>query len=216
MAARQPDDAGADHGGTRAAILQATERLLQDRTLDEINVADILDAAGVSRATFYFYFASKDDVMVHLFEEFMGSLVADFESLMGDVERRRSPALREALADWLTIEAPHHVVARGAIEEWPRRPDLRRLFLIGHTRMVDALARAIDDDRRDGVAVESIPSERLASGWIWTMERAWYEAMGGAEHLGDLPAVNDALAATLVAAVYGPGAAAAGRVDGSR
>jgi AcrR family transcriptional regulator len=188
----------------RTAILEATERLLQDRTLDELNVAEILEEAGISRATFYFYFASKDDVFISLLDTFMGGLVARFEEIIGDKDRRRSPKLlRKDIAEWLTIEPPHQVIARGAVEEWPRRPELRRLYLIGQARMATVLAKAIDADRRAGVAVKSIPSAQLASGWIWTMERSWYEAMGGAEHLGDLPAVNDALAATLVAAIYG-------------
>jgi AcrR family transcriptional regulator len=196
------ETAGAD-GGARAAILEATERLLQDRTLDDLNVADILIEAGISRATFYFYFSNKDDAFLRLLEAFMSELVARFEEILGDVERRRSPALREDIAGWLGIEPPHQVIARAAIAEWPRRPDLRAVFLAGQARMAEVLTKAIDADRRAGVALKSIPSAQLASGWIWTMERSWYEALGGGGHLRDLPAVNDALAATLVAAVYG-------------
>ena len=39
----------------RRAILDATERLLLDHRFDELRVADILSAAKVSRASFYFY-----------------------------------------------------------------------------------------------------------------------------------------------------------------
>lgn len=194
----------AQEGGARAAILTATERLLQAQTLDELSVAQILTEAKISRATFYFYFASKDDAFSALLARFMEDFVPRFEAIVGNAQRRRDPdLLRADIAEWLSIEPPHQVIVRSAVEEWPRRPELRDAYLSGQRRLVRALARAIDQDRRAGAAVASIPSAQLASAWIWTMERAWYEAVGGARHLRDVPAVRDALAATLVAAVYG-------------
>lgn len=198
-----PGDAATEEGGARAAILQATERLLQDHGLDELSVAQILTEAGVSRATFYFYFASKDDAFAALLKDVMSERVPRFEAIVGDVERRRSPHLREDITEWLKVEPPQQVIVRSAVEEWARRPELRETYLQGQRRLARALAEAIDEDRRAGVAVESIPSAQLAAGWMWMMERAWYEAVGGANHLRDLPAVRDALAAALVAAVYG-------------
>src|SRR5579859_5308593 len=50
----------------RADILAATRRLLDERRFDEISVADILNAARVSRGTFYFYFARKHEVLAAL------------------------------------------------------------------------------------------------------------------------------------------------------
>ena len=187
----------------RRAILDATERLLQEETLDELSVAEILEEANVSRATFYFYFAGKDDAFIALLTEVMGDFVPRFEAIMADVERRRSPRLTGDIAEWLSVDPSRRAVMRSAVEEWPRRPELAHVYLALQTRMAEALARAIDEDRKAGVALESIPSAELAAGWIWTMERAWYQAVGGADHLHDLPAITDALAATLVSAIYG-------------
>jgi AcrR family transcriptional regulator len=193
----------APESAVRRSILEATERLLQEGTLDDLSVAQILTEANVSRATFYFYFASKDDAFIALLTDVMADMVPRFEELMADVERRRSPQLRQDVADWLSVDLPHRAMIRNAVEEWPRRPELREVYLARQGRLTDALARAIDEDRRAGVALESIPSTQLAAGWIWTMERAWYQATGGVEHLRDLPAINDALAAALVSAIYG-------------
>jgi len=201
--ATDPGAVAATQSPMRRALLDATERLLQEGTLDDLSVARILEEANASRATFYFYFASKDDAFVALLEDVMADMVPRFEAIMGDVERRRSPRLRDDVAAWLSVPPPHRAVIRGAVEEWPRRPELREPYLSRQTRLAAAIARAIDEDRAAGVALESIPSAQLAAGWIWTMERAWYQAVGGAEHLDDLPAINDALAATLVAAIYG-------------
>jgi AcrR family transcriptional regulator len=187
----------------RRAILDATQRLLQEETLDELSVAEILEEAEVSRATFYFYFASKDDAFIALLTDVMGDFVPRFEAIMADVERRRSSRLIRDIAGWLSVDPSRRAVMRSAVEEWPRRPELGEMFLALQKRMAEALARAIDEDRAAGVALESIPSAQLAAGWIWTMERAWYQSVGGADHLHDFPAITDALAAALVAAIYG-------------
>ena len=187
----------------RRAILEATERLLQEATLDDLSVAQILKEANASRATFYFYFASKDDAFVALVEDIMADMAPRFEAIMSDARRRRGPHLRTDIAAWLSVDPPHRAVMRNAVEEWPRRPGLRDVYLARQARLATALARAVDEDRAAGVALESIPSAQLAAGWIWTMERAWYQAVGGADHLHDLPAITDALAAALVSAIYG-------------
>src|SRR5438067_4134482 len=57
------------HRGTsvaETAIFDATEKLLAEHSLQELSVAQIIAEAGVSRATFYFYFGSKYSVAASL------------------------------------------------------------------------------------------------------------------------------------------------------
>lgn len=49
---------------TRRALSSAAVRLVRARGLDEVTVADIAAAAGVSRRTFFNYFSSKEDAVV--------------------------------------------------------------------------------------------------------------------------------------------------------
>src|SRR5580700_9701899 len=48
------------------AILSTAERLLGERSLAEISVDDLAQGAGISRSAFYFYFPSKDAVVLTL------------------------------------------------------------------------------------------------------------------------------------------------------
>ena len=71
---------GRGRRGTRAsgddrerAILETAERLLEERPLAEISVDDLAKGAGISRPTFYFYFPSKDAVVLTIIDR----LVAD-------------------------------------------------------------------------------------------------------------------------------------------
>src|SRR5271163_2899950 len=50
------------------AILTTAERLLEDRPLNDISVDDLAKGAGISRPTFYFYFASKEAVLLTLLD----------------------------------------------------------------------------------------------------------------------------------------------------
>ena len=49
------------------AILETAERLLGASAFSEISISDLAASAGISRSSFYFYFGSKDEVLMTLF-----------------------------------------------------------------------------------------------------------------------------------------------------
>lgn len=53
---------------TRHYIVQALFKLMQEYSYEKINVTDIVQKAGVGRATFYRYFKSKEDVIAFYFD----------------------------------------------------------------------------------------------------------------------------------------------------
>lgn len=60
------------------AILTTAERLLEQRPLAEISVDDLAKGAGISRPTFYFYFKSKDAVLLSLLEPLIAAADENF------------------------------------------------------------------------------------------------------------------------------------------
>src|SRR3954471_5482167 len=62
---RPPRPSGDDREG---AILSTCEKLLAERPLSAISVDDLARGAGISRPTFYFYFRSKDAVLLTLLD----------------------------------------------------------------------------------------------------------------------------------------------------
>src|SRR5687768_18206495 len=77
------------------AILATAERLLAEQPLSAVSVDDLARGAGISRPTFYFYFASKDAVLLTLLDR----VVAEADAAMGLAET----AMREVPA------RPHEV-----------------------------------------------------------------------------------------------------------
>src|SRR6202022_4529566 len=56
---------------TREAVLDAAERLLGKTRLDELTVVDVIEEAGISRASFYVHFECKHAAVAALAENVM-------------------------------------------------------------------------------------------------------------------------------------------------
>ena len=72
MARRRPDN-GADK---RDRILRAAIGIFSQKGFFNSKVSEIARAAGVADGTIYLYFKNKDDLLISLFEEKMGEVVA--------------------------------------------------------------------------------------------------------------------------------------------
>jgi len=194
---------GASAGAFRQEILDVLGRLLQESTLDDLRIAQILKAAKVSRGTFYFYYASKEDAFAALLDQVYARAVPAFEAMLADPATRRGPQLRQCIADWLNFGKGDAAVFRTAIEEWPRHAGIREIHLGAQRRLSAALTKLLEDERKPLTASLGVPAATLGSALVWTLERAWYEAGTDADSPHSLADVNAALAATIESAIYG-------------
>src|SRR5690606_15099503 len=56
----------ANEGGTQEAIVKAARVLISSTGYADMKVDDVIRQAGVSRASFYFYFENKKHLLIHL------------------------------------------------------------------------------------------------------------------------------------------------------
>ncbi|MEW9549778.1 TetR family transcriptional regulator [Nonomuraea sp. NPDC050783] len=75
---------------THAAISEAAIALFLARGFDEVSVAEVAEAAEVSKRTLFAYFPAKEDLVVHRF--------ADHETEAARVVRARPPGTRPLVA----------------------------------------------------------------------------------------------------------------------
>lgn len=66
--------------GKRQRILNAAVRVFARRGFYNAKVAEIARAAAVADGTIYLYFKNKDDLLISLFEERMGSIIEEFRA----------------------------------------------------------------------------------------------------------------------------------------
>ena len=185
------------HGGdAEQQILAATERLLATTPLTKLSVARIVEEAGVSRTTFYFYFSSKhapiSALLTQVMDEIYGSVSAftdrgDGDDGIGD----GFAALDRGLEGAAQVFRDHRMVLRAVVENWRLVPELRKLWLGIIERFTTAFAAEIDRERARGNAPAGIPSRELAAGLIWGCERVLYVAGLGLDH--DIPNEDRAL-----------------------
>jgi AcrR family transcriptional regulator len=189
---------------TYDAVLRATTALLESVPLAELSVAQILDAAGVGRTSFYEHFASKDDVVVKLVRAVSAELAKGIEPVFERGERSPDDAYREGLDNWMRIGSSHRSLLVAVTEEWPAVPELRRIWFELLGEITVRLARLIDDERRAGIAPAGADSEAIAASLIWGAERAFHVAMTGHHPtLVDPEVIVEPLVQLFVGTIYG-------------
>lgn len=80
MARRGPNDGGEK----RDRILRAAVTIFSRKGFFNSKVSEIARAASVADGTIYLYFRNKDDLLISLFEEKMGEVVADVRRRIAD------------------------------------------------------------------------------------------------------------------------------------
>ena len=135
----------------RAELLDAAEHLFAGRGVADVTVADIAAAAGVSKGSFYGYFASKEELVAALNERFGNELFAVLDEALGALvssggaagsggRRLTRSRLREIL-EVSVAQMVHALVARrDLIEAWARDPSTAGRSLEWTPRFVDRLA----------------------------------------------------------------------------
>lgn len=146
-----------------AAILATAERLLEDKKFADISVDDLAKGAGLSRPTFYFYFPSKDAVLLSLIEPLIEQADAGFNGAMEALSADPRRAFREGINTFFTAFGSHSVVARAGTEALASSPDFRAVWSAFMRKWIDQTAALIDAERARGAAPTTIDAHDLAT-----------------------------------------------------
>jgi AcrR family transcriptional regulator len=191
--------------GPELAIFDATERLLAEVPVYELSVAQIVTAAGVSRATFYFYFSSKFAVVTGLLARVMDEiylLVQPYVQRKDGTPPER--ALRSSLESAIAVWSNHRLTLRAAHEHWHAITELGTLWLGVVERFTDALSAEIDRQRVAGLAPDGPNSRQLAAALLWGTERCLFVAgLGVDKDLAGEQEILEPLLALWLGAIYG-------------
>ncbi len=183
---------------------------MSERPFTQLSVADVLTEAGVSRASFYFYFASKYALLERLAERVTGSVFgtsrAWFDADHGDPRAQLRAAVAGAFDTW----AEHGPVIRAIIESGPAAEDVAALWERLMGGFVDAAAERIRRDRASGVSDSGGPDpQTLAASLLWMTERALYLSIAGGEPaFQDRERTVETLTDVWFRAIYAPAAQA--------
>jgi AcrR family transcriptional regulator len=145
------------------AILETASRLLDERPLHEISVDDLAKGAGISRPTFYFYFPSKDAVLLALVDPLIREADTGFDGATRHLPTDPRRAFREGIRTFFTAFGSHSVVARAGTEALATSPDLRAVWSAFMQKWIDQTAALIEAERARGAAPTTIDAHDLAT-----------------------------------------------------
>lgn len=195
-----------DTASAAESIASATASLLAQQPFNDISVAQILTEAKVSRATFYFYFASKFSVLSALLERAMNDIFGTVQPFLArSPEDSPTVALQRSIRAVTQAWHRHRAVLQAANDHWHSEPELRNLWLAITERFIAAGAIEIDRERTAGIITSPVPSRTLAATLFWGTERVLYIAGLGVEPtLADEEAAVDALVTMWRGTLYAP------------
>lgn len=168
------------------AILETAERLLEERPLSEISVDDLAKGAGISRPTFYFYFPSKDAVVLTIIERLVPAAAGYQENLLATMATDPRASLRKVLEDNFSAFRKRRAVVLAAAELRPHNEEARELWTEIMEGWVADVAAVIDVERTRGAAPPGPPARELAIALVQMNERVQYGVL-----VGESPSLED-------------------------
>jgi AcrR family transcriptional regulator len=153
------------------AILSTAERLLGQRPLAEISVDDLAQGAGISRSAFYFYFPSKDAVVLTLVDRVVEQADAARDRAL---ERHASDpglAWRDGIESFYEVFGAHRPVIRAVTDLSATNTEARELWSRVMDGWVAQVTDMIEAERERGAAPREIAARDLATALVQMNER---------------------------------------------
>jgi TetR/AcrR family fatty acid metabolism transcriptional regulator len=137
-------------GNKRERIIAAAAKLFGDKDYHDTTTAKIAESAGVAAGTIYIYFRSKEELLVAVFEEFLGK---HMDRLREGVEREKTP--RDKLMRLLVL----------GLQLMQDNPDSARIFLSQlrqSTKMITVVVKRSSRAYKD--IIEDVLAEGVRTG----------------------------------------------------
>ncbi|PWW23864.1 TetR family transcriptional regulator [Geodermatophilus normandii] len=161
------------------AILATAEDLLEQRPLADISVDDLARGAGISRPTFYFYFPSKDAVVLALLDRVVEEAHASRSAALRRAGDDVRASWRAALEAVRSTFAAHPAVVSAVASLLATSAEVRGLWSTVMDGFVEDTAAAIEAERARGAAPDGPPARDLAVALNWMNERVIHVTYAG-------------------------------------
>jgi TetR/AcrR family transcriptional regulator, ethionamide resistance regulator len=146
-----------------AAILRTAELLLETNKFADISVDDLAKGAGLSRPTFYFYFSSKEAVLLTLLDRVMVEANSRLGSFASILPADRDASLRAGINAFFATFAAHPAVCAAAAEVKANSQEVRELWADFMQRSIDHTTGVIEAERAKGDAPVTLPAHELST-----------------------------------------------------
>jgi AcrR family transcriptional regulator len=169
----------------RAAVVEAALQLFLERGHLDVRVEDIVEAVGISRATFYKYFSERDEILAELFTQLLDEDPPAVEEAGPVVER-----IRELLVATAARMAEQEDLAR-FVYAVPLRHDALLPGRAGQPKVMQLVHELVVEGVASGELRADVTAELLSQQLARSLEAAmrdWAtgEVEDGAAHVAAL------------------------------
>ncbi len=186
-----------------AAILATAVRLLEHKKFADISVDDLARGAGLSRPTFYFYFASKDAVLLSLLDPLIRQADKEFDGAAQRLPEDPRRVWRNGIDAFFSSFGSHSVVARAGTEAIATSPGVRSVWSAFMQKWINQTAEMIVAERERGAAPDTIPALDLATSLNLMNERAMTATLVAEDGAVPQDRIVDTLTHIWVTSIYG-------------
>ena len=192
------------------AILATAERLLEERPLADFSVDDLAKGAGISRPTFYFYFQSKNAVLLSLLDQMNNKAHAALKALRAKLSGDPATLWRDRIEAFFEVSGSHRAVAVAGAAAKATNPEVRQLWSTLMQKWISFTTVAIKAERERGAAPDTISAEDLSIALNMLSERVMAATFTTEEPAIGADRVIDTLVHIWLASIYEDGNAPAG------
>ncbi|MGH2875532.1 MAG: TetR/AcrR family transcriptional regulator [Solirubrobacteraceae bacterium] len=190
------------------AILATAELLLEQHALADISVDELAKGAGISRPTFYFYFASKEAVLLALLERMVTEADAAWASFVEhsveDHGEHREEMWRAGIKFFFDMfGSSRKGVTRAGWTARTTDSAIRQLWSAFMQKCISYTVTVIESERARGFAPATLPSRDLATALNMTNEWILYASFADEPPCVPEAHVVDTLAYIWVTSIYG-------------
>ncbi|CAH2716139.1 Fatty acid metabolism regulator protein [Neobacillus rhizosphaerae] len=123
-------------------IIDAAVIVIAENGYHQAQVSKIAKQAGVADGTIYLYFKNKEDILISLFEEKMGSFIEEIDQMIAGKGTATEKLLMMIEAHFNLLSADHHLAIVTQLELRQSNKDLRLRIndvLKGYLKVIDKI-----------------------------------------------------------------------------
>jgi AcrR family transcriptional regulator len=164
----------------RARVLSIVEQQLRGgATYADINVADVVAEAGISRSTFYAYFVDKTTLLRTWYAEFTQVILDAAQTWWSLDARATKDDVRGALGRIMDVYRAHPELMAATHEAIGADHGVRQAVDDAMRRYIDGLRAHIESGQAGGFVDPSLPATETAYWLQWMAERGLHRMVRG-------------------------------------
>lgn len=167
------------------ALLDVGLRLLEAGTAASVSISEIADAAGISRASFYFYFSSRQALFASVVDETVSAFNKRITDVAGHDYDDPASAVRATIEFAAQLWWDHAAVMRSSVELGVTMNDLYARTMQNIATVRSPTVELLKRYGRVPEASDDFAAAELVTVLILLCERTFYDLMRGHPTLAD-------------------------------